>query len=203
MSAIAVVTGGAGWLGTRLLLALTRGLPDVARLAEPDPALRVRALAMSEAEAGAVRAHSGRIDAVRGDLRDPPSLDALCAGAEGGVLFHCAGVVHPAGRTREFRAVNVEGTRALLAAAARAGLRRAVVMSSNSPMGLNPSREHRFDEDSPYNPYMGYGRSKQEMERCVAEVQREGRLETVVVRAPWFYGPSQPARQTETRAPTA
>jgi len=197
MSAIAVVTGGSGWLGTRLLLALTHGLADVPEMAEPDADLRVRALAVSDADAAAVTKHSERIEAVRGDLCDPSSLDALCAGAEGGVLFHCAGVVHPAARTREFSRVNVEGTRSVLEAAVRAGVRRAVVMSSNSPMGLNPNREHRFDEHSPYDPYMGYGRSKMEMEQLVAGLQREGRIETVVVRAPWFYGPSQPARQTE------
>jgi nucleoside-diphosphate-sugar epimerase len=144
-----------------------------------------------------VTAHSERIEAVPGDLRDASSLDALCAGAEGGVLFHCAGIVHPLRRTREFREVNVEGTRSVLDAALRAGVRRAVVMSSNSPMGLNPNREHRFDERSPYDPYMGYGRSKMEMEQLVAAIQQDTRIETVVVRAPWFYGPSQPARQTE------
>jgi nucleoside-diphosphate-sugar epimerase len=197
MSTTAVVTGGSGWLGTRLLLALTHGLADVPQLGDPDPALRVRALALSDADAASVAAHSERIEAVRGDLRDASSLDALCAGAEGGVLFHCAGIVHPVRRTREFREVNVEGTRAMLEAAVRAGVRRAVVMSSNSPTGLNPNREHRFDEHSPYHPYMGYGRSKMEMEQLVAAVQEDGRIETVVVRAPWFYGPSQPARQTE------
>src|SRR4029450_8546644 len=30
----------------------------------------------------------------------------------------------------------------------------------------------------------------------VAEIQAGGRLETVVIRAPWFYGPFQPPRQT-------
>jgi nucleoside-diphosphate-sugar epimerase len=35
------------------------------------------------------------------------------------------------------------------------------------------------------------------MELYVGRVQAEGRLETVVIRAPWFYGPHQPPRQTE------
>jgi nucleoside-diphosphate-sugar epimerase len=34
------------------------------------------------------------------------------------------------------------------------------------------------------------------MERAVAAAGATGGLETVVVRAPWFYGPNQPARQT-------
>ena len=74
--------------------------------------------------------------------------------------------------------------------------RRAIVVSSNSPIGTNPTREHRFDEDSPFDPYMEYGRSKVRMEQAVAEIQARGRLETVVIRPPWFYGPGQPPRQT-------
>ncbi len=75
-------------------------------------------------------------------------------------------------------------------------MRRVVVVSSNSPIGCNPHRDHLFDENSPYNPYMGYGRSKAEMEAVVRGVQAQGKLETVIVRPPWFYGPHQPARQT-------
>src|SRR5206468_3377962 len=43
-------------------------------------------------------------------------------------------------------------------------------------------------------PYMGYGRSKMQMELAVKD--RAGKIETVVIRAPWFYGPNQPPRQT-------
>ena len=70
------------------------------------------------------------------------------------------------------------------------------MVSSNSPLGCNPSPGHVFDERSPYNPYMGYGRSKARMEAIVHEVQARGRIETVIIRPPWFYGPHQPPRQT-------
>jgi nucleoside-diphosphate-sugar epimerase len=73
-------------------------------------------------------------------------------------------------------------------------LARAVVVSSNSPCGCNPHPDHLFDEHSPFNPYMHYGRSKMEMELAIRE--RAARLETVIIRAPWFYGPNQPPRQT-------
>ena len=43
---------------------------------------------------------------------------------------------------------------------------------------------------------MNYGRSKMLMEQHVAAVQSKGLIETVVIRAPWFYGPFQPPRQT-------
>jgi nucleoside-diphosphate-sugar epimerase len=41
---------------------------------------------------------------------------------------------------------------------------------------------------------MGYGKSKMQAELLVKE--QANRLEVVIVRAPWFYGPHQPARQT-------
>jgi len=110
-------------------------------------------------------------------------------------LFHSAGIIHPR-RVAELYQVNVEGTKYLLEAAEQAGVRRAVVVSSNSPIGCNPSRDHLFDEDSPYNPYMNYGRSKMLMEQAVKGIQLGGKLETVLIRAPWFYGPYQPPRQS-------
>ena len=134
--------------------------------------------------------------AFTGDLRDAAAIDAFCRDARGAVLFHCAGVIHPP-RMRDFVDVNAGGARRMLDAAARAGVRRAVVVSSNSPFGANPTRTDLFDEDSPYHPSMGYGHSKMLMERAVAEVQARGTLETVVIRPPWFYGPGQPARQSQ------
>ena len=44
---------------------------------------------------------------------------------------------------------------------------------------------------------MNYGRSKMQAELLVKNFEQEGRkLECVIVRPPWFYGPDQPARQT-------
>ena len=69
-------------------------------------------------------------------------------------------------------------------------------MSSNSPFGANPSTEHRFTEDSPYAPYLGYGHSKMEAEQLVRAYHDRGDVAAVILRAPWFYGPFQPERQT-------
>ena len=92
--------------------------------------------------------------------------------------------------------INVDGTTRVVAAAARAGVRRAVVVSSNSPIGVSYSPKKIFDETSPYRPYMNYGRSKMIMELAVREFERRGLIETVIIRPPWFYGPNQPPRQT-------
>ncbi|MBN2564023.1 MAG: NAD(P)-dependent oxidoreductase [Phycisphaerae bacterium] len=191
-----LVTGAPGWLGTRLVRVLLNGLPDVPALAEPARDLDVRCLILPNSDTKGLKAIGVGISLVEGDLRRDEDVRTFCRGAEGATLFHCAGVIHPARRAAECVEVNFEGTKHLLEAAEAAGVRRAVVVSSNSPIGTNPTRDHLFDEHSSYRPYMTYGRSKVLMEKAVAEIQARGKLETVIIRPPWFYGPDQPPRQT-------
>jgi nucleoside-diphosphate-sugar epimerase len=190
-----LVTGAPGWLGTRLVEALCQGLPDDDRFAaSPDPA--VRCLVHPDADAAPLAQLHAGVQIHYADLRDSAAMEAFFEAAEGAVLFHVAGIVHPRLRTAELEEVNVHGTARLLALAEKAGIRRIVAVSSNSPLGCNPHPEHVFDETCPYQPYMAYGRSKVRMEGLVKEAQARGRIETVIVRPPWFYGPHQPARQT-------
>ena len=180
-----IVTGAAGWLGRGLTDALVNGLPECGIGAAAEP---VRAMDLTGADA------ADRIEFIVGDVTASADCMKLFEGCDGGTVYHLAGVIHPRS-VRDFYRVNVEGTRNVLQAARQAGVRRAVIMSSNSPIGCNPHPDHRFDEASPYHPYMNYGRSKMLMERVVREFRDAGGIETVVVRAPWFYGPHQPARQ--------
>jgi nucleoside-diphosphate-sugar epimerase len=188
-----LVTGAAGWLGSRLVESLHRGLPDHEALAHPQKSLRIRVLLLPGQDASALRKAGARIEFVTGDLRNAADCATFCAGAKNATLFHTAGIIHPP-RVADFYTINRDGTAQLLDAAITAGVRRAVVVSSNSPCGCNPHPDHLFDELSPYRPYMNYGRSKMEMELAVKE--RSHRIETVLIRAPWFYGPNQPPRQT-------
>jgi nucleoside-diphosphate-sugar epimerase len=190
---LVLVTGAAGWLGSRLVEALTHGLPDHEALKQPQAGLRIRCLLLPGQDAGALNKLSSSVEIVTGDIRNPADCARLCADAKGAILFHTAGMIHPR-RVREFYEINRDGTAHLLDAAIQAGIKRAVVVSSNSPCGCNPHPDHLFDELSPYHPYMNYGRSKMEMELAVK--QRGDRIETVLIRAPWFYGPNQPPRQT-------
>ncbi len=188
-----LVTGARGWLGTRLVQALVSGLPDHEALKEPHAHLRVRCLILPGQDAAQLRKISPGIEVITGDLRNPADCARFCRDAKDAVMIHTAGIIHPR-KVAEFYEINCEGTAHLLDAAIRAGVRRAVVVSSNSPCGCNPHPDHLFDENSPYRPYMNYGRSKMRMELAVQE--RRGRIETTIVRAPWFYGPNQPVRQT-------
>ena len=190
-----VVTGASGWLGRRLVHVLAHGLPDHPLTATPDSSSRIRALVLPGDDSASLRAVSDRVSIIEGDLRNPEHCRRLFEGARAATVFHIAGIIHPR-RVREFYEINVQGTRNLLQAAIAAGTRRAVVMSSNSPIGVNPRRDHVFDESSPYHPYMNYGRSKMLMELTVTELRDHSGMETVMVRSPWFYGPWQPPRQT-------
>ena len=190
-----LVTGALGWLGRRLVEAVVCGLPDHEALRAPGPDVRVRALIQPGQDASPLRKISDRIEIIEGDIRSAADCARLAAGAQGAALFHTAGVIHPR-RVSDFYSINVAGTEQVLDAAIQAGVRRAVVVSSNSPFGCNPNPGQVFDEDSQYHPYRHYGRSKMRMELAVRIRQQAGRIETVLVRSPWFYGTHQPPRQT-------
>jgi nucleoside-diphosphate-sugar epimerase len=190
---IVLVTGASGWLGHRLVRALIQGHWEMGPVGAGGR--RVRMLIQPGAKADDLLSLGA--EKIDGDLRDPAALRTLCSGAEGGTLIHLAGVIHPARGTREFTEVNVEGTKAVVSEAGKAGLRRAIVMSSNSPIGGSHNPFELFDENSPYRPYMAYGYSKQQMEKWLRAGSRDSNLPPVtIIRAPWFYGPEQPARQT-------
>lgn len=131
----AFVTGGSGFIGRRLVRRLVEGGADV------------RALARSEASAGAVEALGAR--AVRGDLSD---VDALAAGAgDCDVAFHLAAHLGQWGSPEGFERGNVKGTENALAASARAGVGRFVHCGTEAAlMAGRPLVE--VDETAPLRP---------------------------------------------------
>lgn len=192
-SDLVLVTGANGWLGRRVVRTLTEGHSEMGPLGTGGR--RVRMLVRPGEKVDDLLALGA--EKVEGDLRDPAAARSLAVGAAGGTLIHLAGIIHPTRSTREFAEVNVEGTKAVVMEAGNAGVRRAIVMSSNSPIGMSRNPFEVFDEESPYNPYMAYGRSKQAMEEWLrAGVNDKNLPQITIVRAPWFYGPEQPARQT-------
>ena len=118
--------------------------------------------------------------------------------AEGALIIHAAGLIHPKILTRDLYRVNVGGTKNILEAAKQVGASRVIVMSSNSPIGYSKNPRSVFDEETPFNSYMNYGRSKEMMEKYLNDhMLSRDEPELVIIRAPWFYGPGQPSRQTE------
>lgn len=104
------MTGGTGFVGSHVTRRLRTTGPDA-------PALRLfthrRPTPGDDADGRAV-------ETVTGDLTDPASLRGICDGVT--TVVHMA--VRIGGTEEQCRAVNTEGTRALLAEAERAGVRR-------------------------------------------------------------------------------
>lgn len=110
---LVAVTGASGFVGGHI----------VERLLRRDYALRV--LARDGARAGWMRDRG--VEVVVGDLASPEALDQLVSGAS--AVIHLVGIIEEIGR-QTFERVHVEGTRAMLAAARKAGVPRFVHMSA-------------------------------------------------------------------------
>ncbi len=164
---LAFVTGATGFVGSH-----------VARvLAEQGAELRLLVRSSSD------RRNIAGLNAeqVVGDLRDPASFEKAMAGCD--VVFHVAADYRLWVRDPEqmYRA-NVEGTRSLLEATRRSGVRRLVYTSSVATMGF-ASNGHPADEDSPVSlsAMIGpYKRSKFMAEELVIAAGRGG-MNAVVV----------------------
>lgn len=144
---------------------------------------------------GAVRSEDRQVPAgvekvVVGDAEAPRDLGAALAGVF--AVVHTVARVH---RMRDrstdplaaHRAVNVEGTLRLARAAAAAGVRRFVFMSSVKVNG--EGRRAAFTENDAPAPADPYGVSKWEAEQALATLGRETGLEVAVLRPPLVYGP--------------
>lgn len=187
-----LLTGGTGWLGQRVAKAITSGLEGLEHRVSSGHSLRCL---VPEGEDSSYLRSLG-VEIVVGNVNDDTALAKFFLNSNGSFLIHLAGIIHPPGRAKYFDLVNFQGCENIIRASKSNGIQRAVVMSSNSPFGGNPGVDDLFDENSPYNPYMGYGKSKMKMERMLFDAIESGHQEIVIVRAPWFYGPGQPPRQT-------
>lgn len=129
---------------------------------------------------------------VLGDLAEGSVDASVLEGVD--VVVHAAARVHvmdeqAADPDAAFGAVNVEGTRALLEAAAAAGVRRFVLVSSIKVNGESSPPGRPFSEQDVPNPADAYGRSKLAAEQLVETFCRARSMEWVIVRPPLVYGP--------------
>jgi nucleoside-diphosphate-sugar epimerase len=124
-----------------------------------------------------------------GDLGANPELRGPLAGVS--AVVHLAARVHVMKESsgdplQEFRRVNVVGTESLARAAAEAGVRRFIFVSTIKVNGDLTSGEP-FNVDMPPAPQDAYAISKWEAEEALRSV--ESGLEVVIVRPPLVYGP--------------
>jgi UDP-glucose 4-epimerase len=164
---VIALTGATGFIGRHLLREL------------PKRGYRVRVLlrrpTMLPPEA------SG---AVVGDLAAPRNMSNALAGVH--AVIHSAGLAHGMSGLPEddYRAINTEATVRLARAAAKAGAKRFVFLSSIRAQS-GPAAREVLTEDLEPRPTDAYGRSKLEAERGLAEAG----LDWVALRPVLVYGP--------------
>jgi nucleoside-diphosphate-sugar epimerase len=129
--------------------------------------------------------------AVIGDIG--PETDWRTALAGVGAIVHLAARAHVLRDSSPdvhalYRAVNTLGALRLAEAAAAAGVRRFVFLSSARVHG-DHSTGAPFTESSPLAATDPYGRSKAEAERGLAALAAAGGLDPVILRPPLVYGP--------------
>lgn len=168
------VTGATGHVGANLVRAL---------LAQ---GTRVRVLLEPGADDAAVAGLG--VERCVGDLRDREALEQGLAGCDR--LYHLAAMISLRNRDqRKLFEVNVLGTRNVLAAARRAGVRRAVHCSSLGAVGWNPAGAS--DEECLLNPFT----CPLDYELCKAMAEHEALracvsgLEVVIVNPSASIGP--------------
>lgn len=167
-----LVTGGSGFLGRRLIAQLLASGHEVLALARSTA---------SQYKLAAMGASPVPGDLEEGRLALPP-VDAV---------VHAAAHFRFAGPRAQYFRTNLDGTRALLDAAGRAGARTFVYVSAAGIiMDDRGSPVHRADESAPTHPrsFSAYLASKSQAETVVLAANRPG-FRTIALRPPGIWGP--------------
>ena len=165
------ITGGAGFLGLHLARRLLASGHEV-RTLDLAP--------LDDAEL------EQNVEELRGDVRDLSAAARLMQGAD--VLVHAAAALPIQASRESIRTVNVGGTGVAFAAAADAGVGRAVLISSTAVYGV--PKHHPIAEEAPLVGVGHYGESKIDAEEVARDFGRRG-LEVVIVRPKTFIGPER------------
>jgi UDP-glucose 4-epimerase len=174
----ALVTGGAGFIGSNLVRLLLEQGNSVAVLDNLSSGYRDNLAGLPE------------VTFVEGDVRDPAAIDAAMAGTE--VVFHLAASV---GNTRSIEhpildsEINVIGTLQVLEGARRHGVRKLVCSSSAGIFG--ELKTLPITEDHPVEPDTPYGASKLAAEKLCLAYAKLYPLECVCLRYFNVYGEHQ------------
>ena len=172
-----LVTGGTGFIGSHLAEEGRRRGAEVAVLGLTD---------RPEEHANADRLAGQGVEVISGSITDAE----LCSRAARGAthIFHLAVAMREGGKKDEFfEAVNLEGTRRLLEAAAEARVERFVYCSTIGIFGHRVPGVTR--EDAPLAPGNVYERTKVAAERMVRELAPPRDVPFVILRPADVYGP--------------
>lgn len=166
-----LVTGGTGFIGRRLVEALTTSC-DV----------HVRVMARNLSRAADVARFP--IELVHGDVSVASQVERAVEGCD--LVFHCAAIAGANAETA--RAVNVSGTVNVLAAALRAQVERVVHISSLTVYGFPADGD--LDETAPRQySGMNYADTKLDAEKVAFEYYEKHGLPVSIIQPACVYGP--------------
>jgi UDP-glucose 4-epimerase len=181
----ALVTGGAGFIGSNLVDGLIARGDEVVVL---DDLSSGRTENLAGAVAAGARLHEG-------DVADPATVDALFADARPEQVFHLAAQIDVRRSVADpvfDLGVNVGGTINLLEAAVRSGTERFIFASTGGAIyGEGSGRELPLTEEAERRPDAPYGLSKLAAEGYLGLYSRLHGLATVSLRLGNVYGPRQ------------
>jgi len=173
-----LVTGGAGYVGAELVDELLAAGHEV----------RALDVLLHGQEDVAARLDSLGVELQRGDVRDPEARKAALEGVD--AVVHLAAIVgDPAcGRDPELsNAVNVEGTRDLVADARAGGVERFLFASTCSNYGRMADPTVPIDETGELRPVSLYAEQKVAMEKSLLEGEHNG-MSATCLRFATVYG---------------
>ena len=121
-----------------------------------------------------------------GDITAPETLQQPLEGVD--IVVHVAGLASDWGPYERFRRINVQGTQNIARAAAMAGVRRFVHISTVALHGFG--HKQAVDEDFPMaDTIFPYNESKKEAEKWLFEFAEQTAMEITAVRPGNVYGP--------------
>jgi len=169
-----LITGGTGFIGTRLALRCLERGDQVRVLGQTNNSVE-------EQNNQHLQEHG--VECLVGSVLDIELLGRALEGVD--TVFHLAAAQHEMNISDQtFRDVNVEGTRNILELSEMAGIRRFV---HGSTIGVYGFLQGTIDEDTPTNPDNIYGVTKLAAEQLV--LSYADRLAVTVVRIPEVFGP--------------
>ena len=173
-----LISGASGFVG-RTLLATAAPLLATAAPLQLRPAVRSRLVP-----------ELGADQVIVGDIDGRTDWSHALAGID--CVVHLAARVHvmkPSASDRiEYERTNVLGTERLARAAAAAGVKRFVYLSSIKVNGESTGH-HAFRADDVPQPQDDYARSKLEAERRLSAIEAASGMSVSIVRPPLVYGP--------------